>query len=571
MPNFTQALRQHYESHPEQVALVLQHAGKDDRSITYAGLLEGANGYARSLAQAGIQPGEVVVLILQHGADLIFAFWGAVLHGAIPSIMPYLTEKLLPERYRSDLAALVSVTRPAAIVTYREFEPEVAAALKGAGQAAPQGAAAVRALLVSDSVAAPAAPEWGALGGLQRDPAEIVLLQHSSGTTGLQKGVALSHRAVFNQLEAYSAALRLSPADIIVSWLPLYHDMGLIAGFLMPILAGVELVIMSPFDWVRAPARLLQAVSKYRGTLSWLPNFAYNFCAQKIRERDLAGVDLSSWRAISNCSEPMRFESHQAFFQRFAAYGLRHAALATCYAMAENTFAVTQGGIDGPVVVDEIDRQAMQVERLAKPAQLGRPVTYMLSAGQPVANTECKVVDEKGQTLPERVVGEIALRSNCMLSEYYHRPDATAKAFLDGWYLTGDYGYMAAGEVYVAGRKKDLIIVGGKNVYPIDIELLAMEVPGVHAGRVSAFGVYDEEAGTEDVEVVAEVDSADPEEKEQIARQIEQAVNRGSAIRLREAYVVNPPWVVKTSSGKTARLANKEKYLKEIEAARGEE
>jgi acyl-CoA synthetase (AMP-forming)/AMP-acid ligase II len=471
--------------------------------------------------------------------------------------MPFLTEKLLPERYRADLSALVAVTRPEGIITYREFEPEVQAAL-GASSS-------VRTVLVAEDIPEGAEPFFPALGGLRRKPEEIVLLQHSSGTTGLQKGVALSHQAVFNQLQAYRQALHLNDGDVIVSWLPLYHDMGLIAGFLMPVLGGVKLVVMSPFDWVRAPVRILQAAHKYRGTLTWLPNFAYNFCAQKIRERDLEGLDLSSLRAISNCSEPMRYESHVAFYERFKKYGLRYEALATCYAMAENVFAVTQGGIDAPVVVDEIDRDGMQVERVARPANGsdGRPTIKMLSAGPAISNTECKVVDEQGRTLPDRVIGEIALRSDCMLTEYYHRPDATEKAFRDGWYLTGDYGYMDGREVYVAGRKKDLIIVGGKNVYPQDIELLAMQAPGVHAGRVSAFGVDNPDLGTEDVVVVAEVDATGEEEKEQIARAIEAAVNRGSAIKLREVYIVNPPWVVKTSSGKTARLANKEKYLQE--------
>jgi len=649
MPTLTHILRDHYERHPDQTALVMLQAvpkgapegplpGMSERLVSYRELLSGANAYARTFAAAGLLPGEVVVLILQHSFDLVCAFYGAILAGAIPAIMPFLTEKLLPERYRADLAALVSVTRPAAIVTYPEFEGEVRAALsptpdpsprggeqensvflatsvakktEGEGTAAevlspsgvknsegektdpdllsptgdnksgnqaplpPQGEegaggwrgdSSVRVVIVCDRVEPPSAPDFEALPGLGRSPEDIVLLQHSSGTTGLQKGVALSHQAVLNQLAAYSAALHLVPQDVIVSWLPLYHDMGLIAGFLMPILAGNRLVIMSPFDWVRSPVRLLQAVSHYRGTLSWLPNFAYNFCATKIRERDLAGLDLSSWRAISNCSEPMRYESHLAFARRFGPYGLRFEALNTCYAMAENVFAVTQGGADGPVTVDEIDREDMQLNRLARPAVAddGRPTIKMLSAGRPVTHTECKVVDEKGQSLPERAVGEIALRSDCMLSGYYHRPDATAKAFLDGWYLTGDYGYMAAGEVYVAGRKKDLIIVGGKNVYPQDLELLAMEVPGVHAGRVSAFGIYNDEAGTEDVVIVAEVDTADPDEREAIARGIEAAINRGSAIRLRDCYIVSPPWIVKTSSGKTARLANKEKYLKEI-------
>ncbi len=580
MNTFSAILESHYRAHPEQVAIVLQHAGQPDRPITYRELLAGANAYARAYAARGLQPDEVIILILQHGADLIFAFIGAILAGSIPSIMPYLTEKLLPERYRADLAALVSVTRPAGIVTYPDFEPEVHAALRGESQSpvpegfqasAPEGFpipapedSPVRAVLVTDQIGPPCAPDFAALAGLRCAPEDIVLLQHSSGTTGLQKGVALSHRAVLNQVESYKLALRFSPADVIVSWLPLYHDMGLIAGFLMPLLTGNTLVIMSPFDWVRAPARLLQSIARYRGTLAWLPNFAYNFCAAKIRERDLEGLDLSSWRGVINCSEPMRHESQQAFLQRFAPYGLRPEALLTCYAMAENTFAVTQGGVDAPATVDPIDMEAMQVEKVARPAYDGRPAIHMLSAGRPIRNVEVKVVDEQGAALPERQVGELALRSDCMLTGYYHRADATEKAFRDGWYLTGDFGYMAGGEVYVAGRKKDLIIVGGKNVYPQDIELLAMQVSGVHAGRVSAFGVFNEASGTEDVVVVAEVDTSDPEARRQIAEGIRQAVNRGSAIALRHVHIVSAPWIVKTSSGKTARLANRDKYLAEM-------
>ena len=328
MPTFSDLLKNFYEKEPERVALYVVLTGQPDRSLTYRQLLQGAAAYARAFEQHGVQPGEVVVLILQHGYDLLYAFFGAVLHGAIPSIMPFLTEKLLPERYRADLAALVAITQPSAIVTYPEFESEVHAARQHAlQQGSNPGGTSVRSVIVSDQIGPPLDPDFTSLGGMCRSPQDIVLLQHSSGTTGLQKGVALTHQAVFNQLESYSQALHLAPEDVIVSWLPLYHDMGLIAGFLMPILWGIPLVIMSPFEWVRAPYRLMQAVSRYKGTLSWLPNFAYNFCAQKIRERDLAGVDLSSWRAISNCSEPMRYVSHQAFLERFRPYGLRPEAL----------------------------------------------------------------------------------------------------------------------------------------------------------------------------------------------------------------------------------------------------
>jgi fatty-acyl-CoA synthase len=557
MTTLAQQLQQHYQSQPDKVCLVLQHAGQPDLPLTYADLIEGSNTYAQLLVDNGIQPGEVVILIFQHSFELIYAYFGCVLRGAIPSIMPFLTEKLLPERYRADLAALIGVTKPEGILTYREFEPEVRAAL-GQGTS-------VRALIVSDEVEPPCDPDFSVLGGLSRREEDIVLLQHSSGTTGLQKGVALSHGAVHRQLEHYSRELRLDLSrDVVVSWLPLYHDMGLIACFLMPILLGVPLVLLSPFEWVRAPARLLQAVSKYKGTLSWLPNFAYNFCAQKIRERDLDNIDLSSWRAISNCSEPMRHESHLAFFERFKSYGLKWEALCTCYAMAENVFAVTQGGIQSPVTVDEIDREAMQTEWQARPAHSGRPSVKMPSAGPAIEGTRVRVLDAHHKELPERAIGELALTSDCMLTEYYHRPDATEKAIKDGWYLTGDYGYMVAGEVYVCGRKKEMIIVGGKNVYPMDLEELAMTVRGVHAGRVSAFGIFNEQAGTEDVVIVAEVEADDAAERERIGDEIRQAVTRGSAIALRHVHLVGPRWLVKTSSGKNARLQNKDKYMKEM-------
>ncbi len=203
MANFSTRIFEHYQNTPDRVAITLLHGGQPDREVTYRELVHGACGYASTLRREGIQPGEVVLLILQHGIDMVYAYFGAVLHGAIPSIMPFLTEKLLPERYRADLAALVSVTQPAAIVTYREFEPEVRAALK-------PGEDSVRAVIVSDQADGPSEPDFAALGGLKRLPEDIVLLQHSSGTTGLQKGVALSHQAVLNQLDSYARAIHLA-------------------------------------------------------------------------------------------------------------------------------------------------------------------------------------------------------------------------------------------------------------------------------------------------------------------------------------------------------------------------
>ncbi len=559
MPTLPDLIRHNYKTNPQKTAFVLQHAGQEDFSISYQELVVGSARYAQTYARDGIKPGEVVILILQHGEDLVYSFWGAILYGAIPAIMPFLTEKLSPERYHADLSTLVSITKPATIVTYPEFEQEIRDVLN------PDSS--VRSIIITNHIEPSAAPDFDGLPGLKRSPEEIVLLQHSSGTTGLQKGVALSHQAVLNQLDAYTKALRLSADDVIVSWLPLYHDMGLIAGFLMPVLMGIPLVLLSPFDWVRAPYRLFQSVSRYKGTLSWLPNFAYNFCAQKVRDRDMEGVDLSSWRIITNCSEPVKWESQQVFYERFKGYGLRETTLQCSYAMAENVFAVTQTDLDSVPVTDELDREAYMTKRIALPPVDGQPSLRMLSSGKPINNTRIRVLDEKGHDLPDKVIGEIALQSDCMLTGYYNRPDATQRAFKDDWYLTGDYGYTLDGEVFVAGRKKDMIIVGGKNVYPQDLETLAYEVAGIHAGRAVAFGIYDEKAGTEEVVIIAEVDTDDAEERQKIADALRQHITKNSAVALRHAHIVGKKWILKTSSGKTARSANREKFLKEMDLA----
>ena len=556
MPTLATILRDHLNAHPNKVAIHLQHAGQDDLNISWQRLFAAAGSYADLFARRGILPGEIVILILEHGEPLVDSFFGAILGRQIPAIMPFLTEKLAVERYRADLASLISVTQPAAIVTSPEFEPEVRLAV--------QAGSSVRAIFTTSEISASLEQDFDLFPGLTAPAESIALLQHSSGTTGLQKGVALSHTAILNQINAYGTTIRISPEDVVVSWLPLYHDMGLIAGFLLPLLTGIPLVLMSPFDWVRAPQRLFQAVSQYHGTLTWLPNFAYNFCTQKIRDRHMEGLDLSSWRAVINCSEPVRSESHEQFFEKFQKYGLKFSALQTCYAMAENVFGVTQSDLDNGPAFEEIDQQAFLQQHLALPVVPDQPSLRMISSGKPIPNTEVRILNTKNHPLPEHEIGEVVLRSNSMLNGYYHRPEMTEKAFHSGWYRTGDYGYFSNGELFVTGRKKDLIIVGGKNIYPQDIETLVNQVPGVHSGRAVAFGVFDETQGTEEVVVVAEVDENSPEGRKRISEEIRQLVAKNSAVVLRAVHLVGSRWLLKTSSGKIARAANREKYLSEV-------
>lgn len=557
---FPERLWEHTQNKPGVTAIHFLESGVDDLSISYQDLYLRSSDFAKELDRAGIKPGEVVVLIVDYRPDLLYAFWGSILQGAIPSILPFLTEKLNPERYLSDLTSLISVTRPSAIITYADFRSIVETALHEGDS--------VRSVLYLEDLERGAKEIKNDYQGFQRSEDDIVLLQHSSGTTGLQKGVALSHKAVFNQIEALSEAIQInSSKDVVVSWLPLYHDMGLIAGFILPILSGFPLVLLSPFDWVRAPHRLLQAVSQYQGTLSWLPNFAYNFCAKKIRERHLEGVELSSWRAVINCSEPVRWESHQAFNEKFAGYGLQQTAPQTSYAMAENTFGVTQSDLAEEPPTQCVDQAAFLEKGLIKPASGDKPSLVMMSSGKTLSNTRIRVQDPEGTILPDNMVGEIALQSNCMLTEYYNRPDATQESLQDGWFLTGDYGYLSGGEIYVTGRKKDLIIVGGKNIYPGDLEELLYELPGVHPGRAVVFGLFNEKLGTEDVVVIAETDLDDSQDQQDLADRIRAHITQNSPVSLRHVKVTGAGWIIKTSSGKTSRSANKEKFLAELDLA----
>jgi fatty-acyl-CoA synthase len=542
------------ENQPDDTAVILVGHG-EDQPVTYREFFTRAARYAHALESAGIQPGDLIVLVLQHDESVLYSFWGALLLGAVPSIFPFLTEKLDPDRYFASVRSLVDLSGVRAVVTYQALEPTLREALAGI-----------------DSLAAILTVEQLEPGGsvdayLQRtdvQPDEVAFLQHSSGSTGLQKGVMLSHRSVMNQIDSYSAAIALQRDDVIVSWLPLYHDMGLIAGFILPIVQGIPLVLMSPFHWVRDPKILLQAVHRYRGTLTWLPNFAYNFLALRVRDQDIDGLDLSSWRAVINCSEPVHAESHRIFLEKYTAYGFRPEALATCYAMAENTFAVTQSTVGSTPRVEFIARSRLLEHQEAVLAPNGTPNMAFVSCGQPVPDCDLRVVNADRRDVPERHVGEIALRSTSMLTGYYRRPEVTESVMADGWYFTGDMGYLADGELFITGRKKDLIIIGGKNIYPQDVENLLNDVEGIHPGRSVAFGVYNEQLGTEDLAIVAEADTDEIEVRAAALRTVRGRIVRSLDVTARYVHLVERLWLLKTSSGKVARAANREKFIQEV-------
>lgn len=532
----------------DRPAIIMVSLEKPPETITRASFARSARQFGAALLETGIAPGDLVIIAHTQTLESIYAFWGALMTGAIPSMFPTLTEKLDPNTYMANLAELVRLSGVKAVLTTDDF----AVTLKEHVSCPVYGSTALLSQLRQTTVSTPAAPDENA----------IAFLQHSSGTTGLQKGVALSHRAVLNQLASYSDAIGLNSDDVVVSWLPLYHDMGLIAGFLLPLVQGVPLVLMSPFEWVKSPALLFKAIDQFGGTLCWLPNFAYNHCARRIRQRDLDGLSAASMRLFINCSEPVYHESHSLFLERFASLGVTPEMLAVSYAMAENTFAVTQTPLGEIPRLDIIDQQTLQTELTAQPVDITHPqAAVRVSCGRPIRGVDVRVVDMKGDALPERHIGELMVRSDSMLAGYYHRPEL--QPFQAGWYQTGDRGYLAGGEVYVIGRTKDLIINAGKNIYPQDIEAVVNTVDGVIPGRAVAFGVPDAREGTELIAIIAEVETEDAEARAAIGQHIRLAVARQTEVSVNYLMLVGAKWLIKTSSGKIARGANRDKWLAE--------
>jgi len=532
--------------------------GSAPQGLTYGDLVLRASAIAGKLREAGIGDGDVVVVILKEESALMPAWLAPQLVGAIPTLFPWPTPKLSKVYYEKSMASLLNICGGRMVVTSADLLDTLTPLTADAPR--------LKGIVLADDLEIPGSAVVPPRAVLE-DSERIAILQHSSGSTGLQKGVALSSRAVLNQLRGHAEAIKLRPTDRYANWMPLYHDGGLCGGFLQPLLNGLPLSILSAMHWVANPALLLRAITADQCTVCWLPNFAYNHMAKRIPDSKLEGIDLSTMRVFVNSAEPVRVASHEAFLKRFRPYGLNPLALTTSYGAAENTLAISQSDPDLPVRVDVVDRVRLARDGVAVAPAPGLPYVAMMSSGKLLPNVQLRVVDVDFKDLPERHVGEYAIRSDCMLTGYYKRPDITAEAIRDGWYLTGDYGYVADGELYVSGRKKDLIIVGGNNIYPNDLEFIADTVEGVHAGRTVAFGVENEALGTEEVVVIVETESG--RKGETVAERVREAIAKQSDCVVKTVYVVPPMWLTKTSSGKISRTRCREKFLQETQGGAG--
>lgn len=540
---------------PDRLAMVFIAEDGSRELITNAKQHKDAVAYAQALQAIGIKKGDLVILVLRHQQELISAFWGTMYLGAIPSIFPYLTEKLDPTIYKERVRALVDYFDARAVITFPEYKDAMAILLDGVKCPV----IGINEVMVNKSAESSWEPADYSSGE------ELACLLLSSGTTGLQKGIAHSHQAIMGQLEVFVQALQVRSDDVAVGWVPLYHDMGMVLSLFLPTYAGIPTVIMSPFSWVRNPKMLFWAIHEYKGTLSWMPNFAFNLCVRNIRERDLEGLDLSHWRVLINSAEPIRFDSHQMFIQRFAPYGFRESALTPTYGMTEITGIATITPLNQSPTVDWVRRHELQEARIAIPANPHeKEAMPVVSSGVPTPKAEVAIMAEDGKRLPDRQVGEIVLRSDFVIEEYYHRPDLTSQVMRDGWYYTGDLGYLANGHLFVTGRKSDLIIIGGHNIHPEDVEEIANKVPGVYPGRAAAFGVVDEHLGSEVIVLVCELrHPVDNKKKLEIERELRYRAVQELGVTLTHILLIEEKgWIIKTSNGKIARAANREKYLK---------
>lgn len=522
------------------------------RSFSYEECVRRASAWTATFAALGVQRQDRVVIILQHSLDLYAAFFGAVLGDIVPAMFAFPSPKFDEREYFRTFGALIDNAAPALIVSYPELAPRIRAAL-GGRDGVPPPVCTPADLADVHHVPAPSASSD-----------DIAFLQYSSGTTGTKKGVAVTHRAALWQIDTYARAILLNERDVIASWLPLYHDMGLVACCLLPFATGTPVVAMSPHDWVRAPMLLLHMIGRYQATLCWLPNFAYSFMAKNIMDRELEWMNLSSLRGVVNCSEPLMADSHRAFRARFEGRGLRPAALATSYAMAENTFAVTSGGFGEEVPEDVVDRDALARGLAVPVSPSGARATVLVSSGRPLPDTTVRIRSRDGRVLPERTVGEIAVSSPSLFSGYFGNAAATAAVLNDGVFRTGDLGYLADGHLYVTGRLKDLLIIAGRNVYPHDVEEAVNDAPGVIPGRVAAFGVQDAVRGTERLVVLAETAVDDVGERRRMRREIVAKVAGRIDAAPADVRLVPPRWLVKSTSGKMARDRNRERYLEEL-------
>jgi 1-acyl-sn-glycerol-3-phosphate acyltransferase len=389
----------------------------------------------------------------------------------------------------------------------------------------------------------------------------VALIQYTSGSTGDPKGVVLSHSNLLANIRAMGAVMEASSADVFVSWLPLYHDMGLIGAWLGCLHFAAPLYAMSPMSFLVRPESWLWAIHRFRATFSASPNFGFEFCLNKIADADLEGLDLNSLRMVANGAEPVSVQTLRQFIDRFGRYGFPARAMAPVYGLAECSVGLAFPPLGCPPIIDRVNRDRLSTDGVAEPARPEdlKPLE-IVSCGQPLPGHEIRIVDEAGRELGERREGRLEFRGPSTTRGYFHNETKTRELFHDSWLDSGDRAYMAGGDVCITGRVKDIIIRAGRHIYPQEVEEAVAEIPGIRKGGVAVFGVTDSQTGTERVIVLAETRETDVNARAALEARAQEIANDVAGTPPDEIVLAPPGTVPKTSSGKIRRSAAKELY-----------
>src|SRR6266403_378054 len=546
--------------------------GERSATLTFGELYAAGQRCAAELGRRGVPAGGRVALMLPTSRAFFVSYTGILLAGAIPVPIypPFRADRI--EEYAARQSAILNNAEVCLLLTFRRAEA-VAKLLRPRVRSLTEVADAEKLIEAADK-APPPSPGVSPLhvtGSRARKGSDIALLQYTSGSTGDPKGVVLTHANLLANMRAVGEAVKLGPGDVGVSWLPLYHDMGLIGAWLTLLHFGIPLAVISPLAFLTRPERWLQAFHKHRGTISAAPNFAYELCVRKIADKDIQGVDLSSWRAALNGAEPVNPETLERFADRFASYGFRREAQLPVYGLAEAALAVTVPPLNRGPLVDGIERETFTAQGRAVP--VGREdetAIAFVSSGKPLPGHDVCIVDEHGNEVPDRTEGFLWFRGPSATAGYYRNPKATETLLPRGpatgegeyaWVNSGDRAYRADGEIYVTGRVKDIIIKGGRNLYPHEVEDLAARADGIRKGCIVAFGLTDETAGTEKLVVVAETRERDAARRASLASAVTDLVSRGLGLPPDRVELIPPGSIPKTSRGKLRREETKQLYL----------
>ena len=539
----------HVERHAAQLQIHLYGENDSAEDISYGALMTRASSVAATLNAHGLKRGQTVALMLPTCREYFFSFLGVLLAGGIPvPIYPPVRLAQL-EDHMTRHAGILNNAQVTMLITVAEA--------KGVALLLRMQVHSLRHVLT------PADFNTGERATPRRDikSDDIAFIQYTSGSTGNPKGVALTHANLLANLRAMGAAVNVRPDDVFVSWLPLYHDMGLIGAWFGGLYFGFPSVIMSPLAFLARPQHWLWAIHRHRGTLSAAPNFAYELCVRKIADQALEGLDLSSWRYAFNGAEPVSPDTITAFRDRFAKYGLKPEAIAPVYGLAECSVGLAFPPPDRGPVIDVVQREAFTRRGHALPADPGEAnVLRFVACGVPLAGHPTRVIDAAGIELGERQEGRLQFKGPSATRGYYRNPEQTQSLFAGDWLDTGDYAYFANGELYLTGRVKDLIIRGGRNIYPYDLEQAVGDLPGIRKGCVAVFGSADPASGTERIVVLAETRETDPARRDSLKTAINDAALAVIGMPADDIVLAPPHTVLKTSSGKIRRAASREFY-----------